>query len=260
MNFLSKLIRYGSVLAAMLGVVMIFNVSRIQAEREMPPAGEPPVPPPRKPFTDAVAATGILEALSENVSIGVPVPGLVTEVFSQVNDAVKLGDPLFKLADRDLLAEQLSTRAEREVAQAQIIVSQAQLAKVESQLARLTSVTDTRAVSREELENRRQDVAVSKAQLAAASAQLAAADMSLKRIALLIERLTVRAPRDGDIIQVNIRAGEYAATAKPTPSRSGPTSTNRTPPASAKDKTHTDTSRATRPSPSRSNSSASNPL
>ncbi len=217
MNLLSKLLRYGSILAAIGGVVMIVIVSRTQAEREMPPPGDPPVMPPQKPYPDAVAATGILEALSENVAIGVPLPGLVTEVFVKVNDVVKKDQPLFKLDDRDLLAELLSTQAQREVAQAQIGVSEAQLAKLESQLSRLTAVADSRAVSRDELENRKQDVSVARAQLSAAKSQLSASDTSLKRISLLIERLTVKAPRDGDIIQLNIRAGEYAATSPKNP-------------------------------------------
>ncbi|MES2661355.1 MAG: efflux RND transporter periplasmic adaptor subunit [Verrucomicrobiota bacterium] len=217
MNFLSKLLRYGSIAAALFGVVMIVMVSRTQAERDMPPPGDPPIMPPEKPYQHAVAATGILEALSENVAIGVPLPGLVTEVFVKVNDPVKKGQPLLRLDDRDLLAEQLSTQAQQEISRAQITVSEAQLAKLEGQLSRLTAVSDTRAVSREDLENRRQDVAVSQAQLAAAKAQLVASETSLKRIALLIERLTVRAPRDGTIIQVNIRAGEYAATAPRSP-------------------------------------------
>ncbi|MEO5715593.1 MAG: efflux RND transporter periplasmic adaptor subunit [Luteolibacter sp.] len=217
MNLLSKIVRYGSILLAIFGVVAIVNVSHLQAARAMPPPGEPPVPPPAKPYEHAVAATGILEALSENVAIGVPLPGLVTEVLVKVNDVVKKDQPLFKLDDRDLRAEYLSTQAQREVAQAQIGVSEAQLAKLESQLGRLAAVVDSRAVSRDELENRKQDVAVAKAQLTAAQAQLAASDISLKRISMLIDRLTVLAPRDGDIIQLNIRAGEYAATSPKNP-------------------------------------------
>ena len=217
MNFLSKLLRYGSLLLAVCGVVAIVLVSRTQAERQMPPPGDPPVMPPQKPYVHAVAATGIIEALSENVAIGVPLPGLVTEVFVKVNDTVKKDQPLLKLDDRDLLAEQLSTQAEQEVSRAQIAVSEAQLAKLEAQLARLNAVNDSRAVSRDDLDNRRQDVAVAQAQLAAAKAQLAASETSLKRIALLIGRLTVRAPRDGTLIQVNISTGEYAATSPKTP-------------------------------------------
>lgn len=217
MNFLSKLLRYGSLLLALGGVVAIILVSQSQAEKQMAPPGDPPIMPPQKPYAESVAATGILEALSENVAIGVPLPGLVTEVLVKVNDAIKKDQPLLKLDDRDLRAEQLSLQAQQEISRAQIGVSEAQLAKLESQLARLTSVTDSRAVSRDDLDNRKLDVAVSQAQLAAAKAQLVAAETSLKRVALLAERLTVRAPRDGTIIQVNIRAGEYAATSPKTP-------------------------------------------
>ena len=217
MTFLSNLLRYGSILAALCGVVAIVLVSRTQAEKQMLPPGDPPVMPPAKPFAQAVAATGILEALSENVAIGVPLPGLVTEVFVKVNDPVKKDQPLLRLDDRDLRAEQLSNEAQQEISKAQIVVSEAQLGKFEAQLARFTAVTDRRAVSQDDLDNRRQDVAVAKAQVAAARAQLAAAETTLKRLSLLIDRLVVRAPRDGSIIQVNIRAGEYAATSPKSP-------------------------------------------
>ena len=179
--------------------------------------GDPPVPPPHKPFAEAVAATGILEALSENVAIGVPLPGLITEVAVKVNDRVKKDQPLMKLDDRDLQAERLSNQAQQEMSRAQIAVSEAQLAKLESQLSRLSSVNDSRAVSQEDLENRKQDVAVAQAQLVAARAQLAASETALKRLDLLIGRLTIRAPRDGTIIQVNVRSGEYAATSPKSP-------------------------------------------
>jgi RND family efflux transporter MFP subunit len=218
MNIISKLFRYGSIAAALFGVVAICLVSRTQAEKQMLPAGDPPIMPPKKPYAQAVAATGILEALSENVAIGVPLPGLVREVCVKVNDTVKKDQPLFKLDDRDLRAEQLSIQAQQEIASAQIRVSEAQLSKLTSQLTRLQAISDSRAVSREDLENRQQDVAISQAQLAAARAQFAASETSLKRVALLIDRLTVLAPRDGDIIQVNIRAGEYAATSPKVPS------------------------------------------
>lgn len=218
MNALSRLLRFGSIVAAIGGVVAIILVSQTQAKRELPAPGDPPIMPPEKPFAEAVAATGILEALSENVAIGVPQPGLVIEVAVKVNDAVKKGDPLFKLDDRDLRAEQLLVKAEKQVSQAQIAVNEAQLAKLQAQLARLDAVEDSRAISRDELENRKQDVAISRAQVAAAEASLASSDTALERLALLIERLTVRAPRDGSIIQLNVRAGEYAATSPKNPS------------------------------------------
>lgn len=201
----------------MFGVMAIIFVSQTQAEKQMPPPGDPPIMPPQKPFVESVAATGILESLSENVAIGVPLPGLITEVMVKVNDKVKKDQVVLKLDDRDLRAEELSLKAQQKISEAQITVSEAQLAKLQSQLERLISVTDTRAISRDDLENRKQDVAVAQAQVAAAKAQLAAAETSLQRISLLIERLTVKAPRDGTIIQINSRAGEYAATSPKTP-------------------------------------------
>lgn len=212
MNLFSKLLRYGSIAAALFGFYAIVSVSRLQAEKETPPPGEPPVPPPQKPFKESVAATGILESLSENVAIGVPVPGLVVELPVKVNDSVKKGQILFQLDDRDLQAELLSTTAQLEISKAQIAVSEAQLAKLQSQLDRLTAVSDPRAVSQDELENRRRDVAVAVAQVSAAKAQLMASQTAMQRISLLISRLTIRAPRDGTILQVNLRTGEYAAT------------------------------------------------
>jgi HlyD family secretion protein len=212
MNLFSLIVRYGTVLLAILGIGSVVMVSRAQSAKEAPTSGEPPVAPATKPFTHAVAATGILEALSENVAIGVPVAGLVTTVNVKVNDPVKQGDPLFSLDDRELRAEELSIKAQEAIARAQIGVSEAQLKKFETQLARLESVQDPRAVSRDDLENRKQDVRVAQAQLAAAEAQLVSTNTALQRIALLIERLTVRAPRDGNVLQVNVRAGEYAAT------------------------------------------------
>jgi RND family efflux transporter MFP subunit len=217
MPILSLILRYLTIAGAVGGVVAIVMISRLQAEKQMPPPGEPPIPPPHKPFARAVAATGILEALSENVAIGVPSPGLVTSLLVKVNEVVKKDQVLFKLDDRDLRAEELGSQAKLEIDRAQIAVSEAQLAKFESQLGRLTAVADQRAVSQDELSNRQQDVKVAQAQVAAAKAQCAASEIALKRVALLIERLTVRAPRDGTILQVNLRVGEYAATSPKLP-------------------------------------------
>ena len=213
----SKILRYGTILAAIAGIYLMVQALQAQAKNQPVLGGDPPVMPPAKPYKQSVAATGILEALSDNVAIGVPLPGLVTEVLVKVNDRVEKDQPLLKLDDRDLEADKLSNQAQQQISRAQITVSEAQLAKLESQLQRLSAVSDRRAVSQDELENSRQDVAVSKAQLVAAKAQLTVSENALKRINLLIERLTIRAPRVGTIIQVNVRAGEYAATSPKTP-------------------------------------------
>jgi multidrug resistance efflux pump len=75
---------------------------------------------------------------------------------------------------------------------------------LEDQLARLKNVNDPRAVSREEVRTKEHDVAVAQAQLEAARAQV-------EQNKMLLERMTVVAPRAGTILQVNVRAGEYAS-------------------------------------------------
>ena len=217
MDILSKILRYGTILAALAGVVAILGIARLQAEKRMPPSPEPPQPPAPKTYAHAVSATGILEALSENVAIGVPQPGLVAEVMVKVDDAVKKGDVLFRLEDTELRALELTTRAKQKVAEAGIAVAEAQLARQQSQLDRLQTVNDPRAVSLDTLETRKQDVAVAAAQLAAAREDLAAVKSELASLAMRIDRLSVRSPRDGTVIQMNIRSGEYAAAAPKTP-------------------------------------------
>jgi RND family efflux transporter MFP subunit len=211
MTILTGILRYATIAAAIAGIIAITGISRLQASKRMPTAGDPPLPPAAKPWASSVSATGIIEALSENIAIGVPQPGIVTELFVEVNDAVKSGDPLFRIDDRDLRAQALAQEARIAAAKASIQVAEAQFNKSRSQLARLEAVSDRRAVSTEDLENKRQDVALADAQVAAARAEAAAAESDLQATRLLIERLTVRAPRDGSIIQCNIRPGEYAA-------------------------------------------------
>jgi len=161
------------------------------------PTKPPPIDPSPKPYASSVAASGIIEALSENVSIGVPDAGLVAKVHVKVWDAVQEGQPLFTLDSRELEAQLL-------VNEANATVAQATLARLQDQLARFKCVNDPRAVSQDEVRTKEHDVAVAQAQLDAARAQVA-------QNKVLLERMTIVAPRAGTILQVNIRAGEYAS-------------------------------------------------
>ena len=210
MNLVSTSIRYFTFILAAAGVIaMGFVLQAIRSQEvAIPP---PPVAPPLKNAPSDIAATGILEAQGENVAIGVPLPGLVESVKVEVNQVVKTGDPLLILDNIELRAALIKQEAAIAVAQANLEGSRAQLAKVQDMLDRLKSVTDQRAISQDDLRNRSNDVLVAKAQQQAAVAQLTAAQADVKQTQLLIDRLTVKAPRNGTILQVNIRAGEYAS-------------------------------------------------
>lgn len=210
MNLITTSIRYFTFILAIAGVVaMGIVLQKLRAQDSAVPP--PPVSPPQKNASDDVAATGILEARDENVAIGVPLAGLVKEVLVTVNQVVKKDDALLILDDRELKASLLKQKAAIAVSEANLAVAQAQLAKVQDMLDRLKSVPDQRAISQDDLRNRSNDVTVSKAQQQAAEAQLMSAKADLQQTELLIDRLTVRAPREGTILQVGIRAGEYAS-------------------------------------------------
>lgn len=210
MKLVSTTVRWSTFLLAASGVIAMGVVlQQIRSQESAIPS--PPIPPPSKTSPDDIAATGILEARGENVSVGVPVPGLVKAVKVEVNQQVKAGDELLILDDRELRASLLRQQAAIAVAEAELAVARAQMSKFQDMLDSLKSVTDQRAISQDDLRNRSNDVLVAKAQTQAAEAQLAAARADVEQTNLLIDRLTVKAPRDGTILQVNIRSGEYAS-------------------------------------------------
>ncbi len=217
MSLPSRLIRYSTFGLAAAGFAAIVMVRNLQAQRNGPPSPEPPFPMARKPFENPVSATGIIEALSENIAIGVPEAGLVASVETEVQQTVAKGAVLFRLDDRDLRARTNNALARKEVAAARLAVAAAELAQAEARWKRVEAVADPRAVSRDDLENRRLDHSTAEARTEAARAELAAADKELESLAILGERLVIRAPRNGTVIQVNIRPGEYASTSPKQP-------------------------------------------
>jgi RND family efflux transporter MFP subunit len=189
----STILKRFSFWLAVGGVVLaIVFMSKTNVAEPMP---EVPFPPPQKPVDHAIAASGLVEAFGENVSIGVPVSALVSSVKVKVWDRVKSGDLLLQLDDREL-------RARRLVEETRVAELEAAVSRVEEQLTRLQSVTDAGAVSREVVSTKTADLRVVEAEKASAVAAVAQTD-------ILLGRLSVTAPRDGTILQVNVRAGEF---------------------------------------------------
>jgi multidrug efflux pump subunit AcrA (membrane-fusion protein) len=140
---LALLVRYATFILAIAGVIVMTSVMQTihgQDNATIPP---PPVTPPVKPYSGGVAATGIIEALSENVAIGVPAPGIISEVKVRVWDKVKKDDVLLVIDDRELRAALGKQNAAIAVSQANLDVSLAQLNKSRATLDRLKSENTT---------------------------------------------------------------------------------------------------------------------
>jgi HlyD family secretion protein len=193
----------------------------------------------------SAVAPGRVEPPSGIVKVAAPAMGIVTKVLVKVNDTVFAGEPLIQLNDDEIQAryaaaeaqagmrrrlrdEQQVTgkaldrrRAEDAVAEADTAVFDAQVAvdRAAAQWRAAGSPTDALTGARSVLARAQEEVAKRQAALRAIDAPLltpneaqtvsARGDLALARVNL--EKLKIRAPIDGTILQININPGELAA-------------------------------------------------
>ena len=167
-------------------------------------------PPASAPFKSFIAGSGIVEPKSQNIAIGTPLSGIVKTVAVKVGDQVKAGAPLFYLDDRDARAELAVKHADLAIAQAGVNEAKASLRDAKSLSDLAEAVTDRRAISSEELLKRRNALLISTAKLGRATALVQQAEAALATTQTTLARLVVQAPVDGEVLQVNIRPGEFA--------------------------------------------------
>src|SRR5229473_7595387 len=193
-----------AVFALMFGII---SVVRSQPKREQT---NPPVQPPGSTFAHTVAAVGLIETSTENISVGSHLPGVVEKVFVTVGNSVRKGASLFKIDDRQLRAQLAQAEASEKTAQARVAVASAALDDLTQQLKFAESVTDPRAISAEEVTRRRSAVQTAKARLDEAEAEVGTTRAQITMVKTELQRSVVTAPVDGEVLQVKIRAGEFA--------------------------------------------------
>lgn len=242
---------FRKVIVPILSVVgFVFAIYVVMRGSRVTPAAQPVTQPAIADFATRVAGAGIIEASTENIAISTPLPGLVTEVMVKVGDKVKAGAPLFQLDNRDLQATLVVRQAALESAREKLMrlqnlprpedippaeargkAADAALADAKDQLKMWEELPDKRAVSQEEINRRRFAVLVADAKQLEAAANLAllkagtwkrdieiaksdvaSAEAQVKETQISMDRLIVRAPVDGELLQVKIHAGEYATT------------------------------------------------
>jgi multidrug resistance efflux pump len=244
-------------------VGFIFAVHSAVSGKNTAPPPPPFQEPPRSPFDSCVAGAGIVEASTQNVSVGAPVSAIVSSVCVRVGDEVEAGASLFRLDDRCERAAVAARRdalalAERQLdrlraapraesvacVRARLREAESQLEEDRTHLAHWESVTDRRAVSEDEVTRKRFAVQLAlrrtesaKAELVeieagtwapdiqVAEANVAVARSELARAETDLERLVVTAPLAGRVLQVNVRPGELAQSSSGPPVLLGDTAT-----------------------------------
>ena len=214
--------RYLLPILALVGVAAA--VVMVNEGNRAPAATTPLFQPAEAPFSSYIFGPGIVEASTENIAVGTPVSGIVTDIYVTWGEQVKRGAPLFKIDTRDLDAQLIPARAKvSEVetqllsATANVIQAQQTLAKAENHLRVGESLVPGVSISSEDLASRKLDVAAGEAQVASAEgqvrqikAQIGSAKAQVKQIEDQVRIHTVRAPVAGAILQMKMRLGEYA--------------------------------------------------
>lgn len=179
-----------AIAGALFGLLIVF-----WSQKTVP---SPPVlfPPASSPYPAAIAGAGIIEASSQNISIGTPFNEIITRIYVIEGDRVKKGDLLFELDLRSLEA-QLAT------ASANLQLAQTTAEDKKKQFSFYQRLKDTRSVSEEAYQQ-------AYFALLEAEAEIKVSQAALNEVETNIQRSQVRAPVDGEILQVNIHVGEIA--------------------------------------------------
>lgn len=169
-----------------------------------------------------VAGAGVVEPSSELIDIGTALSGLVTSVAVAPGAFVEPGQPLFTVDDRAVRARIGEARAA--IVQAQAAIAEARTAEATAgrQLQLFRQVGDPAAVARTEVIRAEGDTAAARRRRELAQAQLQVAQAQLRSAQVELGRLTVRAPIAGEILEVNVRPGEFVQAGGPQGGNSEP--------------------------------------
>jgi RND family efflux transporter MFP subunit len=177
--------------------------------RQSGPTPEPLVPPPQSPYADSIGGRGLVESVNENVRIAPATSGLIREVMVKVGDKISKGDVLFAMDDRDALSQVKVQQAQVAVLEAQVATAQTIVADRKDQLDRSIRLREKNVSSEDEAKRNLFAWQAADRELQSTLADLDLARARLADVRMRLDLLTIRAPRDGTILQVNIRPGEY---------------------------------------------------
>lgn len=213
-----------------------------------PPAPPPEVliPHPIAPFKSYISGVGIVEASSDNISIGAPINRIVDKVFVKVGQEVKKGDILFTLENQDLQADLAARQVDYEIAksklqkmkdlprhediaaaEAALKSARVELEQAQNQHQMVQGLQDSRALSQQEINRRRFSYEQAQAHWQEAQANLnkvkagawkpdleiafleiQQTEVGIKRVQADIQRTIIRSPIDGKVLQIKIHDGE----------------------------------------------------
>lgn len=181
---------YVAIFGVIFALISVFGRSGNEAK-------SPEITPPQTDYLESIAGIGVIEPKSEIINIGVELSGVVRNVSVKVGDFVKKGEVLFTLDQRDIDAQIAILQQSLEAAKIQAADSTAQFEIVEK-------IQDKRAISKDDFNKRKFNKSLTAVRIKEIKAQLNQARVTK-------ERLSIKAPIDGKILEINVRPGEFAS-------------------------------------------------
>ncbi len=184
-------------LPILAAVGALIGLAAVVWSHRKPP--KPPIPylASKSPYKHAIYGSGIIEASTENIAIGTPFVEPIVEIYVVEGDMVKQGDPLMKQDTRAL-------EAQKETAISQWKAAVINYENYKKQFSFYQRLSDRRAVSEQSYWGAYYAMKEAKEQVEVAKNQAV-------QVKVDIERSTIRAPVDGQILQVNAHIGEIYA-------------------------------------------------
>lgn len=160
-----------------------------------------------------ITATGNL-APTNQVTVGSELSGTVTEVYVDINDLVKKGQPIAQLDTAKLIQQTERNRALLGVAKSKVSQADATLLESSSSLARfeeLNRLSGGKTPSKADMVAASASVARAKADLESANASVAQAEADLKSTERDLSKTIIRSPVDGIVLARSVDVGQTVA-------------------------------------------------
>ncbi len=175
-----------------------------------------PVAVTRGNIEEVVTAQGKLEP-KEYVNVGAQVSGQIQELFVDIGDNVKLGDPIAIIDPEVYEAQVAGDEAQLKTLNAQKAEQEALLEQAKRNLDRNQKLAKQKAISQEVADDSATAVKISEAQLQSLSAQIEKQQSTLEGNKANLNYTKIFAPMAGTVVTLETREGETLNANQTTP-------------------------------------------
>jgi len=192
---------------AILGI--LFGIYRVLVMSKTAPVPQPLHSPAVSPFPASVAASGIIEAAEENIQVQPQVSGLVKKIAVEWGQKVKAGDTLFFLENSAQKAAVNRLNSEVIASEAALKQAEASLENTKLEFQRKEALYKEKLITTQQYDDIVARVSIAEAEIGKMKALLKANSAARTEAIQRLSWHIVRAPKEGAILQINVRVGEW---------------------------------------------------